>query len=578
MSKKIYLAVVVLFFIAILSGCSLFGGKDIFDNELIKFSGFDTAEGVTEDFEVVTEVGNVEISWSSTQPNVIFVSGNTAYVTRGDEGVELDLIASYTSRGEVKTKRFTVYVLKKGETGNGGNMPSNLINIYAINDFHGAIFEDGDELGISKMGAFLKSEKTKNPENTIILSAGDMFQGTALSSLTRGKVVVDLMNYIGFDAMALGNHEFDWGVSEIIRYVDGDTTNGEADFPFLGANIFHKPTNKNVDWALPYTVLERNGLKIGVIGLIGESLTSSILGSISKDYIFTSQITAIKKYTKILRTEEKADIVIVVSHDDTDIINQQIKDLTGDEYVDAVLNGHTHSDYVYIETRGTKPPLAIIQSGNNGKYIGRITLEVNMETKKVVDSYAGFVEKSKIQATSVEIDNIVNTYQEYIDIANEELGYAGEFINRATGAVWAANVIREFNNSDVGIVNYGGIRAAGFSIYKDDLVTYGSIFKIMPFENQVITLEFTGSQLKGIMANPGDNRFSSNLSVINQTINNEPIEENKKYKISVIDYVFYRDEYKYILGTNIVYHDVIFRELLVADVKRSVLENGNWRI
>src|SRR5690554_2041853 len=103
----------------------------------------------------------------------------------------------------------------------------NVINIYTLNDFHGAIFENksAGEIGLSKIGNFLKTVKEKQPNNTVILSAGDMFQGAAVSAMTRGKVVVDIMNYIGFDAMALGNHEFDWGINDIIRYHDGDEEN-----------------------------------------------------------------------------------------------------------------------------------------------------------------------------------------------------------------------------------------------------------------------------------------------------------------------------------------------------------------
>lgn len=449
----------------------------------------------------------------------------------------------------------------------------NFINIYTINDFHGAIFENAStkEIGISKIGEFLKNEKAKNPLNTVVLSAGDMFQGTAVSSLTRGKIVVDLMNYIGFDAMTIGNHEFDWGVSEITRYVDGDTENGEAKFPFLGANIYNLPSDDYVEWAKPYTVITKGDIKIGILGLIGEDLTSSIIGSISKDFEFTSQMNAIKKYVPILRNQEDADIVIVMSHDNTEDMTYQIKNLSDEYYVDAVVNGHTHSYYAFEEERDNNPPLVVVQSGNNGKYIGKLTLELDLENKKVVDASAGFVNQNDLTSTSTSVEQIINNYQEYVDIANEFLGHSADYLSQSDGVRWAANTIAKFENSDFGIVNSGGIRSAGFPIRGGDSVTYGSIFKIMPFENTVITVNLTGAQLKNLASRPGDIRFSDNFNA-SSLVNDET------YKVAVVDYVFYRDEYIFMQGTDIFYHTELFRDLLVEQVKQSVAQNGKWYI
>jgi len=447
----------------------------------------------------------------------------------------------------------------------------NIINIYTLNDFHGAIFEDAAarEIGISKIGQFLKSEKEKKPDNTIILSAGDMFQGTALSSLTRGRVVVDLMNYIGFDAMAIGNHEFDWGVSEITRYVDGEEENGEADFDFLGANIFHLPTDEYVDWAKPYTILERGDLKIGILGLIGETLTSSIIGYISKDFVFTSQMDAIKKYVPIMRNNEGADIVIVVSHEDTRNLNYKIASLSGDSFVDAVVNGHTHNYYVFEENREHGAPYVGVQSGSNGKFIGHLVLELDLENKKVIDAAAGFVEESKLVKESSGVSSILNNYQEYIDISNELLGIASQGVSKDRGVIWAADTMQGFDESDFGLVNAGGIRSAGFPINAGDSIYYGSVFKMMPFENTVITGLYTGKQIKSLATSPGDIKFSSNFNI--SSINDEEL-----YKLAIIDYVFYRDEQFFMQGVEITNHDELFRDLLINQIKESVEKKGKW--
>lgn len=456
----------------------------------------------------------------------------------------------------------------------------NVINIYTLNDFHGAIFENksAGEIGLSKIGNFLKTVKEKQPNNTVILSAGDMFQGAAVSAMTRGKVVVDIMNYIGFDAMALGNHEFDWGINDIIRYHDGDEENGEANFPFLGANIYHEPSEAFVDWAEPYTVIERGNFKIGILGLMGENLESSIIGSVIKGYEFTSELAAIKKYVPILRNEEGADIVIVVSHNDTSSINYEIRNLEGDQYVDAVVNGHTHQYYAYEETRIDGPPLVVVQSGDNGRFVGHIALEVDKESKKVIDATVGFVSKDKMTTPSTEIEEIINGYQEYIDIENELIGKAGTYINRTIGTRFAANILGKFEDVDVGIINAGGVRSAGFPINDGDDVTYGSIFRIMPFENQVITLNLTGFQLKLFLGVRSDLRFSDSLNTLNLTIRGKAIEDTEVYKIAIIDFAYYRFEYMLQDGTEMTIHDVLVRDLLVDAVREIVEEEGRWYI
>ena len=463
---------------------------------------------------------------------------------------------------------------------NGDNITDmeNVINIYTLNDFHGAIFENESarEIGISKIGRYLIDKKTKNPENTVIISAGDMFQGTAVSSLTKGKVIVDLMNTIGFDAMALGNHEFDWGVSHIERYVDGDLENGEAEFPFLGANIYHTPTESYVEWAKPYTVIERGDIKIGILGLIGEDLTSSIIGSVSKDFQFTSQMAAIKKYVPVLRTEENVDIVIVASHSDTELLNSEIRNLEGNYYVDAVINGHTHKYYAYEQAREGGPSLVVVQSGNNGKFIGQLSLELDLENKTVISASAGFVEAKYLNDESTEVNEVISTYQSYIDIENEVYGTAGSGIDQVYVTRMAVNTLEKFENADIGIINAGGIRSGGFPIIEGANVTYGSIFKIIPFDNKVITLNLTGSQLKQLAIRPGDMRFSSSLDTSNWTLNGVAIDNNQSYKIAVIDYVYYRDEHLFSLGSDIVHHDDLFRDLVVDAVKDIIDTKGKW--
>ena len=217
----------------------------------------------------------------------------------------------------------------------------NYIDIYTLNDFHGALFPNRDEPGIARLGCYLLEKRREDPDRTVILSSGDMFQGTAVSNLSRGEVVVAAMNLIGFDAMTIGNHEFDWGVPALRRFCDGDEGNGEASFPFLAANIRLKASGELVPWARPYMVIAKENARVGVIGVIGEDLINDILGSLISDYEFTDMLAAIAEYSKVLREKEGCGIVIVAAHADTMAMNERIAAAGAD----AIVNGHTHNYY-----------------------------------------------------------------------------------------------------------------------------------------------------------------------------------------------------------------------------------------
>ena len=138
------------------------------------------------------------------------------------------------------------------------------INVLMVNDNHGVLYED--EGSLDKIASGINHYSTLG--DVIKIANGDMFQGTYLSSSLRGLPMLDALNALEFDAFVIGNHEFDWGLDEIKKYKDGDVSNGEANFPFLGANIYDKATGEMVDWLEPYEIVTLDEIKIGVIGII----------------------------------------------------------------------------------------------------------------------------------------------------------------------------------------------------------------------------------------------------------------------------------------------------------------------
>src|SRR5216683_4674969 len=147
------------------------------------------------------------------------------------------------------------------------------LTIVGTNDLHGWIG------GLPTFAGYLSILRADNPDGTLLLDAGDLFQGTLAANLSEGAVVVDAYNYLGYQASAIGNHEFDYGPEGPISValVPGSDPFGalkqrlrQANFPFLAVNIYDARTGERPQWLTNdgTMVVERKGLKIGILGLI----------------------------------------------------------------------------------------------------------------------------------------------------------------------------------------------------------------------------------------------------------------------------------------------------------------------
>ena len=180
------------------------------------------------------------------------------------------------------------------------------LQIFQINDTHGAYYNDDSIVGISKVATCIK-ENTIDDIATVKIANGDMLQGTAFSNMLLGEPAIASLNEMNFDAFVIGNHEFDWGIDNLAVYKDGNLLNGELECSFLGANIIDGNGNRP-EWIQPYTVVEKGDVKVGILGIIGENLESSISKASLGGYSFTSTLDAVNKYSKVLLEEENVDV------------------------------------------------------------------------------------------------------------------------------------------------------------------------------------------------------------------------------------------------------------------------------
>lgn len=409
------------------------------------------------------------------------------------------------------------------------------LDFYNLNDTHGAIENTTEEPGIAKIATYLNNKKNQNPNSFVLTSSGDMWQGSADSNITRGALMTDWMNYMGFSAMALGNHEFDWTIDAI-------TQNQEiANFPFLACNIIETETNEPVSWVEPYTTLTRNGIRIGIIGAIGEGITNSILATNVKGLTFANPDSYVEKWSNYLKNNG-ADVILYLYHGTT----EEMSDYIG-TYCDAAFGGHNHkNEKRTIGSRG----VPAVEAGSNGKNIGHINLKYSFSRKQVYWGDYGYDNSglsrlgddagtNEIKAKYANQINIIKNEQvariprqldSYYDVPHYYNRYAYRYYN---------------DNVENPESVYAVVTNNGRSDIHAGVVTYGSIYKALPFDNYLVLFHATGRSIKNIT------RYSSSHwyipSISEDTINYDDaaqyFDNNTTYYVLTINYISENESY-----------------------------------
>ncbi|MBQ8487138.1 MAG: metallophosphatase [Prevotella sp.] len=227
--------------------------------------------------------------------------------------------------------------------------------------------------GYLRRVAMIKEERQKNPD-LLLFDSGDFSQGSSYYTMFKGDVEVGLMNEMGYDAATIGNHEFDFGLDNMIRIFK------LAKFPIVCSNYDFADTELK-DIVKPYITLRRQGVKIGVFALCPKMeglVFTKNFGPLK--YLDPSEVA--QQMVNILREKEKCDLVICISHLGWEISdypdNRVIENTTG---IDLVLGGHTHTYLQQLEYVNDKSgrPVAVDQNGKHAAFVGRLVL--NMEKK-----------------------------------------------------------------------------------------------------------------------------------------------------------------------------------------------------
>lgn len=371
------------------------------------------------------------------------------------------------------------------------------LTIMHTNDMHGFFIEgSSDGMGAPKMATFINTMRQMNP-NFLLLDAGDALQGHNFVTLSKGVEGTKIMNALGYNAMATGNHEFDYGTAQTLKLA------GLLKFPMLAANI------KKADGSLlldAYKIIELNGVKVGIFGLATPETT----------YKSHPDNTAGLKFDDIYATStamvaelkgKGAQVIISLAHigEEGDFTTEKLA--TTVKGIDVIIDGHSHSTYTNGKQVGDS---LIVSSGEKTKNIG--VVELALVNNQITYKSASLITKIQSAKTAEDptLAALVKEIKAKNDIITEEVVATspvvlnGEKESVRAGETNLGNLLVEalldISGADVALTNGGGIRSS----INAGPVTKGEVLTVLPFGNTVRVIELKGSDILAAIENGVD--------------------------------------------------------------------------
>ncbi|SMB98757.1 2',3'-cyclic-nucleotide 2'-phosphodiesterase / 3'-nucleotidase [Thermanaeromonas toyohensis ToBE] len=385
------------------------------------------------------------------------------------------------------------------------------LTLITLNDFHGRLEEDpkkaaGAPLGAARLTTALLGEKWLNPGGVLLLNAGDTYQGTPISNLVYGQSVNEWQNLVGFNAMTIGNHEFDWGVKVLKQRIK------EANFPVIAANIYDKTTNQPVDWIKPTAILQAAGVKVGIIGATTQETASIVMPANVEGLKFPNPASRFDELVSELKGGG-AEVVIGLTHLGSEVTSTgelagEARDVLDQmkDHLDALITGHTHREIATIY-KGTP----VVQALSYGKAYGKIELYYDKQLKKVVRASVEVIKPSPTLYPNPEASSLVQKWKEVIGpkvntvIARTVVPLSKTFTSAGESVLGdlIADAQRYTLGADIAIMNGGGIRA---DINLGD-ITWGELYSVQPFGNVLFKVPLTGAQIKQVLEEGIENYY-----------------------------------------------------------------------
>ncbi|MEH6994527.1 bifunctional 2',3'-cyclic-nucleotide 2'-phosphodiesterase/3'-nucleotidase [Neobacillus drentensis] len=447
------------------------------------------------------------------------------------------------------------------------------VQLLGLNDFHGQLDTDtkvkldGQDVLAGSMeytAAAMKQHEATNP-NTLLVHAGDMIGGSPLiSALFQDEPTVEVMEAMGFDVGTVGNHEFDEGITELKRMINGGEhpkgTKGYdgMNFPVIAANAYDTSTGQLI--TQPYAIKEVDGKKIGFIGVVTQETPTMIVRKGNETLEIRDEAEAINQYTDILK-KQGIEAIVVLAHNPTlqtgkaDVFDASEMAEKVDDEVDVIFAAHNH---VYVDKEVDNK--LIVQAYSYGSAFSDVDLELDAVTGEIVKKEAEVVTVyQKDYTPDPTVSAIMKKYEDLIAPMKAEIvgdsmatlpkGYPSTdtFGDFALGNL-IADGMKASMNADFAMMNGGGVRAQ----LDAGEVTFGDLFAIQPFGNVLNKVLLSGEDIETVLNNQiTDKGLDFHIagfkytwdSATNKVVdivlpNGNKIDPNQEYSVVVNNYMY----------------------------------------
>lgn len=455
-----------------------------------------------------------------------------------------------------------------------------MVDFYAVNDVHGKLADADTHPGLDELSTYLANAR-QSKDHTVFLSAGDMWQGSSESNLTHGLIMTDWMNEMGFAAMAMGNHEYDWGETPI------EENDKYAQFPFLAINIYDRQTNQQVSYCESSTMVDLGQLQIGIIGAIGDCY-SSIAGDKVEDVYFKTG----SELTKLVTAESNklrnngADYIVYLLHDgfgsskssttsisDTKLSSYYDPSLSAG-HVDLVFEGHSHQKYILTDSNGVYH----LQGGGDNEGISHVEVAINIATGSSSVQTAEFVSTQTYSREEDHpiVEQLMDKYADKVSAGDELLGHNaynrnGRYMQQLAADLYYKAGMSYWSN-DYDIALGGGfisVRDPGYLAAGD--VTYKMLYSLFPFDNHLVLCSIKGRDLQSRFFETSNDRYFISYGAYGEQLRDN-IDPDETYYVVV-------DSYTSIYAPNKLTEidrydaDIFARDLLAQYAKDGGFEN-----
>ncbi|MCI2425013.1 5'-nucleotidase C-terminal domain-containing protein [Candidatus Acetothermia bacterium] len=361
------------------------------------------------------------------------------------------------------------------------------ITILHTGDLHGHLdpFKPRREAeyigGMARIATLVNKIRAEQPK-TILLDGGDTIHGTNLANMTSGESVISVMNALGYDAMVVGNHDFNYGLDVLEKRAK------QAEFPILAANVRFK-NGDPVPFLPPYTIIKKEGLKIGVIGITTTRTPWITHPDNVAKLKFLDPVPVTQKY--VAELQDKVDMIVLLIHAGTEEEQRIIEKVPG---IAISVSADTHEERYVVKER-----VILVDSGEHGKVLGR--LDGVLQDGTLISHSHRFIPITPVIEKYAAVEEILAPYRagmeerlaEVVGIAAVMLdGEREDIRSRETNlGNLVADVMRKRTGADIAIQNGGGIRTS----IDVGPITLKEIFTVLPFDNYVVALELTGAQI-----------------------------------------------------------------------------------